>query len=240
MSLQNKVVLITGASRGLGCEMARRFAERDARLILVAREAAALQRVAGELETKVPLLSIAADVSQDAERIAQQALDRFGHVDVLVNNASTIGSSPMPPLDMLHYDELAQVLRVNVLAPLHLTQLLLPAMKMRGHGTIVNITSDAAVNAYPGWGAYGTAKAALEHMSRIHAAELEGSGVVIQCVDPGDMNTRMHAEAEPGADLSHLPTPDRVAPFFVWLLEEAPHRSGRFEAQAHLAASVRG
>lgn len=233
MSLEQKVILVTGASRGLGREISRRFALRGARLVLVARGATALDEIARELQAHTEVLALVADVSEDAERIAVAALERFGRVDVLINNASTIGSSPMPRLEDLSWEELARVLRVNVIAPLHLTQLLIPGMRARGQGAIVNITSDAAVQAYPGWGAYGTSKAALEHMSRILTAELEGSGIAVYTVDPGDMNTRMHEEAEPGVDLSHLPLPSESAPFFEALVEGRPS-SGRFQAQASL------
>ena len=109
--------------------------------------------------------------------------------------------------------------RVNAVAPLHLAQLLLPQMKRRGDGAIVNITSDAGVNAYPGWGGYGASKAALEHLSRTLAAELEGTGVRIVVVDPGDMNTEMHRLAVNGADVSHLPSPESVAPRIVSIIE---------------------
>jgi NAD(P)-dependent dehydrogenase (short-subunit alcohol dehydrogenase family) len=160
-------------------------------------------------------------VAEIAEQLAERALFRFGRVDVLVNNASTIGPSPMPRLEDYPWNELLQVFRVNVVAPLHLTQLLLPSMKERGSGVIINISSDAGVNAYPGWGGYGASKAALEHASRTLAAELAGTGVRVVSVDPGDMDTEMHRLAEPGADLSHLPHPSSVAPSIVSRLEAA-------------------
>jgi short-subunit dehydrogenase len=117
-----------------------------------------------------------------------------------------------------------------VVGPLKLTQLVLPGMRARGTGLIINVTSDAGVQAYPTWGGYGASKAALEHLSRVLAAELDGSGIRVFVLDPGDMDTAMHRAAEPGVDLSHLPTPDRVAPAFLRLLDEAgPY--GRFEAQ---------
>jgi NAD(P)-dependent dehydrogenase (short-subunit alcohol dehydrogenase family) len=193
----------------------------------VAREPGPLEALARELSPRTEVLALAADVALDAERIAATALERFGAVDILVNNASTIGSSPMPRLEALSWEELGEVVRVNVLAPFHLIALLLPSMRARGRGTIVNVTSDAAVTPYPGWGAYGASKAALEQLSRILAAELEGEPIRVLLVDPGDMNTRMHQEAEPGVDLSHLPTPDRVAPFFGDVLQRP---SGRYQA----------
>ena len=121
--------------------------------------------------------------------------------------------------------------RVNVLAPLGLVQAAAP--QLRGHhGAVLNVTSDAGVEAYPQWGGYGTSKAALEHLSRVLAAELEGSGVRVYIVDPGDMNTQMHREAEPGVDLSHLPGPEVSAPAFVHLVEQETAPFGRFAAQA--------
>ena len=150
---------------------------------------------------------------------------------MLVNNASTIGPSPMPALDAYPLDALAEVFRVNTIAPLHLIQLVLPAMRAHDAGVIVNVTSDAAVQAYPTWGGYGASKAALEHLSRVLAAELEGSGIRVYTVDPGDMNTQMHHEAEPGVDLSHLPGPEVSAPAIVRLISHATAPFGRFEAQ---------
>ena len=237
MQLRDRVAVITGASRGLGRAIAREFAGRGARLVLVARGEADLRSAAEDTARATDVLAIAADVSEDAERIAAAALDRFGRVDVLVNNASEIGPSPMPALEAYPWDALLTVLRVNAVAPLHLTQLLLPQMRARKEGLIINVSSDAAVQAYPGWGGYGASKAALEHLSRILAAELEGSGVRVYVVDPGDMNTEMHRLAEPGVDLSHLPGPEVPAPAFVRLVEEEQASWGRFEAMKMIAPS---
>lgn len=235
MMLQDRVAVITGASRGLGREIARLFARRGARLVLVARGEAALRETAGELSRSTEVLALPADVGEDAERIARAALDRFGRVDVLINNASEIGPSPMPSLEAYPWDALLRVFRINAVAPLHLIQLLLPQMKAGGEGVIINVTSDAGVQAYPGWGGYGASKAALEHLSCVLAAELEGSGVRVYVVDPGDMNTEMHRRAEPGADLSHLPGPEVSAPAFVHLAEEETAPFGRFEVLKLLA-----
>jgi NAD(P)-dependent dehydrogenase (short-subunit alcohol dehydrogenase family) len=182
------------------------------------------------------VLTLSADVGEDAERIARAALDRFGRVDVLINNASEIGPTPMPALEAYPWDALLRVVRINAVAPLHLIQLLLPQMKARGEGVIINVTSDAGVQAYPGWGGYGASKAALEHLSRVLAAELAGSGIRLYVVDPGDMNTEMHRQAEPGVDLSHLPGPEVPAPAFVRLVEEETAAFGRFEAMQLVAA----
>ncbi|MGH2399950.1 MAG: SDR family NAD(P)-dependent oxidoreductase [bacterium] len=236
MTLRDRVVVITGASKGLGREIARRFARTGARLVLVARGEAALRDVAEELSGTADVLAVAADVGEEAEQIAASALDRFGRVDVLINNASEIGPSPMPSLDAYPWDALLRVFRTNAVAPLHLIQLLLPQMKARREGVIINVTSDAGVAAYPGWGGYGASKAALEHLSRVLAAELEGSGVRVYVVDPGDMNTEMHRLAEPGVDLSHLPGPEVPAPAFVYLAETETAPFGRFEAMKLIAA----
>jgi len=227
------VVLITGASRGLGREVARLLARQGARLILTARGADALRAAADELRAHAEVVALAGDVADPAhvERLVQAGLDRFGRIDVLVNNASTIGPSPMPTLDAYPLDAFTEVFRVNTLAPLHLIQRVLPSMRARGTGAIVNITSDAAVQAYSTWGGYGASKAALEHLSRVLATELEGSGIRVYTVDPGDMNTQMHQEAEPGVNLSHLPGPEVSAPAIVRLISDATVPFGRFEAQ---------
>jgi NAD(P)-dependent dehydrogenase (short-subunit alcohol dehydrogenase family) len=237
--MSTQVALITGASRGLGLEVARAYARRGLRLILTARGAEALQLAVGELRLATDVVALPADVGNpaDAERLVTAGLSKFGRIDVLVNNASELGPSPMPDLEHLPIDNFVDVLRVNVVGALKLIQLVLPGMKSRNSGLIVNVTSDAGVQAYPTWGGYGASKAALEHLSRVLAAELEGTGVRVFVVDPGDMDTAMHRAAEPGVDLSHLPPPALVAPAFVQLLD-LREPSGRFEAQRLLAAAV--
>jgi NAD(P)-dependent dehydrogenase (short-subunit alcohol dehydrogenase family) len=231
MELDGKVALITGASRGLGREIARTFAGRGAKLVLVARGADDLKSAARELEDTTDVEAIALDVSENAERVVETAIRRFGRIDILVNNASELGPSPMPPLEEYDWRDLERVLRVNVLAPVHLTQLVLPGMRARRAGVIINVTSDAGVEAYPGWGGYGASKAALEHVSRTFGAELEGTGVRVYVVDPGDMNTEMHRLAEPGVDLSDLPGPDVPAPAFARLVEHEAATFARVSAQ---------
>lgn len=227
------VALITGASRGLGLEVARLYAGRGMHLIITARHAPALDVAADELRLFTEVLALPGDVADPmhAERLVRSGIERFGRIDVLVNNASAIGPSPMPTLEAFPLDAFAEVLRINVVASLHLIQLVLPGMRERGDGVIVNITSDAAVQAYPGWGGYGASKAALEHLSKVLAAELEGSGIRVFVVDPGDMNTQLHREAEPGIDLSHLPGPEVPAPAFLDLIKSERAPFGRFEAQ---------
>ena len=234
--------LITGASRGLGREVARLLARRGTGLVLTARGEAALRDAADELAGLTEVVALPGDVAEaaHAERLVDLGLRRFGRIDVLLNNASSIGPSPMPTLEAYPLDALAEVFRVNVLAPLHLTQLVLPGMRARGEGVIVNVTSDAAVQGYPSWGGYGASKAALEGLSRVLAAELEGSGVRVYVVDPGDMNTELHRLAEPGVDLSHLPGPELPAPAIARLIESEGAAFGRFEAQKLVAVGGGG
>lgn len=241
MFSRSQVALITGASRGLGRESARLLARDGVRLILTARGDRALQEAADEVRQRTEVVALAGDVSRPdhVERLVRAGLGRFGQIDILINNASTIGPSPMPTLDSYPIDALTDVFQTNTVAPLNLVQHVLPSMRARGAGTIVNVTSDAAVQAYPGWGGYGASKAALEHLSRVLAAELVGSGVRILTIDPGDMQTEMHQDAEPGVDLSHLPTPDVVAPAIVRLIQRDTEPTGRYEAQLLELAAAR-
>jgi NAD(P)-dependent dehydrogenase (short-subunit alcohol dehydrogenase family) len=236
--MSKEVALITGASRGLGLEVARAYARRGLRLIMTARGETALQQATDELSLTTEVVALTGDVADThhAESLVREGLKRFGRIDVLINNASELGPSPMPELEHLPIDAFKDILRANVVAPLQLSQLVLPSMRARGSGLIINVTSDAGVQAYPTWGGYGASKAALEHLSRVLAAELAGTGVRVFVVDPGDMNTDMHRAAEPGVDLSHLPTPDAVAPAFVGLLDETA-AFARFEAQRLVAAT---
>ena len=241
-STNHKTALITGASRGLGREVARLLAQQAIRLVITARDQEALESAARELRELTDVFAIAGDVADPAHarRLVVEGQELFGTIDILINNASTIGPSPMPRLEDYPIEELAAVYQINVLAPLQLMQLVLPGMRARGDGLIVNITSDAAVEAYSMWGGYGSSKAALEHVSRVLAAELAGSGIRILLVDPGDMNTQMHRDAEPGEDLGHLPGPDVSARAIVELIEHerAPFR--RLLALTPRAASVTG
>jgi NAD(P)-dependent dehydrogenase (short-subunit alcohol dehydrogenase family) len=208
------VAIVTGASKGLGLAVARELARAGISLVIDARGADALAEAERELAELVPVVAIAGDVADGAHvhRLVEAAETRFGRIDLVVNNASTIGRSPLPALDALSPSTFDRIFATNVYAPLHLIQHALPVMKKNGGGTIVNVSSDAAVEAYPGWGGYGSAKAALEHMSRILAAELDGSGIGVIVADPGDMDTELHRLAVPDADPSELGDPRAVAP----------------------------
>jgi NAD(P)-dependent dehydrogenase (short-subunit alcohol dehydrogenase family) len=238
-SMKNPVVLITGASRGLGAALALEWARRGAALMLTARGAEALKTVANEIAGCTDVFAEPVDVTDESAMRAfvETGLRTFGRVDVLVNNASTLAGSPMPKLENLGAAAFFELMEVNVRAPLSIAQIVLPQMRARGSGTIVNVTSDAAVNAYAGWGGYGTSKAALEHLSRILAEELTGTGVRVMVIDPGNMDTQMHRDAEPGEDLSSLPKPESVAPRFIDLVEREREPFSRHEAQ-HAAAGV--
>ncbi len=237
--MSHPVVLITGASRGLGAALAREWAGRGAALLLTARGAEALAAIAKELSRSTDVLAEPIDVTDDRRMSAfiDTAISTFGRIDILVNNASTLGGSPMPKLEDLGTSAFFELMDVNVRAPLTISQRVLQHMRAHGSGTIVNVTSDAAISAYPGWGGYGASKAALEHLSRILAAELDGTGVRVMVLDPGNMDTQMHRDAEPGEDLSSLPKPENVAPAFVDVIESTLRDTGgenfkRCEVQA--------
>ena len=237
--LEGKTILITGASQGLGREMALRFArEGAAALSLVARHADKLNVVRDvvlKVAPKVDIITIEADVSKsrDIERIVATTLAQFkGALDLLVNNASTIWPSPMPYLLDYSVEDFREVLDTNLIGPFLLIKNALPAMIERG-GSIINVTSDAGQVGYPGWGAYGISKFGLEGMSQTWTSELEESGVRVNWVDPGSMNTAMHRAAEPDEDPSEWANPADVTDVFVFLAsDESKGVTGkRFQAQ---------
>jgi NAD(P)-dependent dehydrogenase (short-subunit alcohol dehydrogenase family) len=219
------LAIITGSSRGLGLALARALAQRGWALVIDARGAHELERAARELGTITEVVALPGDVTDDWHRGA--LIDAAGdQIDLLVNNASLLGPSPQPPLAGYPLDVLERVYRVNVLAPLALSQLALP--RLRDGGAIVNVTSDAAIEPYAGWGGYGSSKAALDQLSAILAQE--HPALRIYAVDPGDMRTRMHQQAFPGEDISDLPPPEESVPGLVRLVEgDLP--SGRYQAR---------
>ena len=231
--LNQKVALITGASRGLGRAMTLAFAREGADLVICARGTKELNQVAEEARgLGARVLPVVADLgtTRDVERLVVLALERFDRVDILVNNASELGPTPLPylidyPPHMFH-----DVIKVNLMAPFHLTWSLLGGMLQRGDGVVINVSSDVAVNGYPSWGAYSVSKAALDGLTRTWGAELEGTGVKIYAIDPGDMSTAMHRAALPEDDPAQLSNPADVAEAFVELATGTVATGTRLEA----------
>ncbi|MBV8194804.1 MAG: SDR family NAD(P)-dependent oxidoreductase [Candidatus Dormibacteraeota bacterium] len=226
-----KVALITGASRGFGLALATELARRGWRLVIDARHAndlvAARDQIGGP-----QTIALAGDTTDPAHRdLLAAAVTRLGGLDLLVNNASELGPSPLPPLAAHPLDELEHLYRVNVVAPLALVQLLLPQLAP-SDGAVINVSSDAAVEAYEGWGGYGSSKAALDQITAVLAAE--NADVRFWSFDPGDMRTAMHQRAYPGEDISDRPGPESVVPALLRLLDERPE-SGRYRAADLLA-----
>ena len=219
--------IITGASRGLGLALARALANKHWNLVINARGAQALETAKLELEQITRVTAILGDVSDEVHLDQMIAAAReFGGLDALVNNASILGSSPQPKLEAYPLDVLEQVYRVNVFAPLRLIQLALPIMNAGAR--VLNITSDAGIEAYEGWGGYGSSKAALEQLSKVLA--VEHPNLWVYSLDPGDMNTQMHQEAFPGEDISDRPPPESSVPGLLKLLED-DLPSGRYQAR---------
>jgi NAD(P)-dependent dehydrogenase (short-subunit alcohol dehydrogenase family) len=218
--------IVTGASRGLGLALADSLADRGWRLVIDARDGVALEQAAAGLRPRTEVVALPGDVADPRHRDA--LVDSVGgSLELLVNNASTLGASPLPPLARYPLDELEHVYRVNALAPLALMQAVLP--RLAEGARIVNVTSDAAAEPYDGWGGYGSAKAALEQLTAVFAAEQPA--LRVYAVDPGDMNTRMHQDAYPGEDISDRPPPSRSVPGLLALIEgDLP--SGRYSAAA--------
>ena len=228
------VALITGASAGLGLALAHGLADRGWALVIDARGAEALKDAADALADRTDVVPLAGDVTDPDHRSdLVEAITELGRLDLLINNASYLGQSPLQTLAAADLDELRRVYEVDVLAPIALTQALLPALTAVS-GVLINISSDAAVEAYETWGGYGSAKAALDHATRVLAAE--HPALAVYAVDPGDLRTAMHQAAFPGEDISDRPEPATVVPAFLQLLDSRPE-SGRYRA-AEFAPAV--
>ena len=237
--LEGKNALITGASQGLGRQLAIDFARAGAvGIAIIARRAGALEEVRMQINEAAPdtrVLSIEADLSkeEEIERVVATTLGEFGgRLDILVNNASALGPTPLPYLLDYPLDDFRNVINTNLIAPFLIIKKLLPAM-IEGGGSIINVTSDAGRIGYPGWGAYGISKFGLEGMSQTWAGELQGSSVRVNYIDPGEMNTEMHRAAEPEEDPTQWADPAEVTDVFIYLAsDESRNVNGRrFEAQ---------
>jgi NAD(P)-dependent dehydrogenase (short-subunit alcohol dehydrogenase family) len=214
MEVRGAAVLVTGGSRGLGAALGRELARRGARVVLVARGAAALEATVAAIRAEGgEAHGLPADVGRKEAvyPLVGAATTLVGPLDMLVHNASTLGRVPLVELAESECEDFQQVLDVNLLGPFRLTKAVFGSMLLRGRGLVVAVSSDAAVNGYAGWGAYGVSKAALDHLARTWAAEAAGRGVAFLSVDPGEMDTRMHADALPEADRAALAQPQDVA-----------------------------
>jgi len=235
------VAIVTGASKGLGKALAQGLAEHGWSLVLDARGASALAQVAADVGTRLTggagVRAVAGDVTDAGHRRALvEAAGALGGLDLVVNNASTLGQSPLPRAAHMSPDTLRRVVEVNTIAPLALIQQSLPLLRRSAHPRILNVTSDASVEHYDTWGGYGSSKAALDHLSATFA--VEEPGIRVWAVDPGDMRTEMHQDAFPGEDISDRPPPDSVVPSLLRLIAgDTP--SGRLKA-AELALSPGG
>jgi NAD(P)-dependent dehydrogenase (short-subunit alcohol dehydrogenase family) len=230
-----RVALVTGASRGLGEVVASFLAQEGYLVIATARNRSHLASAVERWEhVSGPVQTVAGDVADPAHRqTLRSKVAALGRLDLLVNNASELGPSPLVPLSELSPTDLRRILEVNVVAPVLLVQELLPWLQ-KVRGRVVNVSSDAAVGGYPGWGGYGGSKAALDLISRTLASELRGSAVSVVSVDPGDMRTEMHQAAYQGQDISDRPLPSVTLPFWAWLFHQRPMAvSGqRYRAQS--------
>jgi NAD(P)-dependent dehydrogenase (short-subunit alcohol dehydrogenase family) len=236
MNIQGLSAVITGASRGLGEALARELARRGAKVVLIARAKEDLDRVVREIRLAGgEAHGLPADVGdkRSTYAIAGAAAALVGPIELLIHNASSLGKVPLDLLLDTDCEDLEQVLAVNLVGPFRLTKAIAGSMALRGRGAIVHISSDAAVSAYPRWGAYGVSKAALDHLARTWAAELAGTGVRVLSVDPGEMRTKMHADAIPDADPASLTDPADIAARIVAMVEQIE----RIESGARLEAA---
>ena len=224
-----RVAIVTGASQGLGLALARRLASAGYALVIDARRADRLEAAKLELAELTTVVAVTGDVPDPAHRACLVgSAAGLGAIDLLVNNASTLGASPLPALDEIDLDILRHTFETNVVAAVALYQAAIP--HLADHATIVNITSDAAIEGYPSWGGYGATKAALEQVGRVLAAERPDLRVLT--IDPGDMRTEMHQDAFPGEDISDRPEPGASVPGLIALIEGG-QPSGRYAAREH-------
>jgi NAD(P)-dependent dehydrogenase (short-subunit alcohol dehydrogenase family) len=224
MEIRNTSVLITGGSRGLGRALGTALAGAGARVVLVARGADELNHAVEDIRRAGgEAYGITADIGDKNSiyAIAGEAAALVGPIDILIQNASTLGPVPLRLLLDTECEDLEHALEVNLVGPFRLAKAIVGSMALRDRGIVISITSDAAVEAYAGWGAYSVSKAALDHLTRIFAAELHDAGVTFLSVDPGDMDTRMHADAVPGADPATLHQPDDIAIQFLEIIRHA-------------------
>ena len=241
MEIRGRGVLVTGASRGLGAALSRALAREGARVVLMARGAGELEKVvAGIRGEGGEAHGLAADIGakDDVYRTAGAAAALVGPLDLVVHNASTLGPTPLRPLLDTECEDLVRVLEVNLVGPFRLTRAVAGGMAVRGRGLVVSVTSDASISAYAAWGAYSVSKAALDHLGRVWAAELAESGVRFLTVDPGEMDTAMHADAMPEADRTVLADPAAVADRIVDIVRHAERipSGARLEAASWRAA----
>jgi NAD(P)-dependent dehydrogenase (short-subunit alcohol dehydrogenase family) len=236
MNIHGRAALVTGAGRGLGAAIARELARRGARVVLVARDATALQReVAAIAAAGGEAHAVPADIADKhaIHPLAGIAAALVGPIDILVHNASELGPTPLRPLLDTECEDFSRVLEVNLLGPFRLSKAIAGSMALRRNGVLVHVSSDAAVQAYPRWGAYSVSKAALDHLSRLWAAELGELCVRSFSVDPGEMHTKMHSDALPEADPSTLADPVRVAARVVDMIAaDAIENGARLQAQS--------
>jgi NAD(P)-dependent dehydrogenase (short-subunit alcohol dehydrogenase family) len=232
-----RTAIVTGASRGLGLALARELAAHGWNVVVDARDVDALEAAHDTFAVAGRTRAIPGDVADPAHREALIAAAwDMGGLDLLVNNASALGPSPLPPLAELDLAAFSEILATNTVAPLALIQLALPLLEGR-NGRIVNVTSDAGVEGYEGWGGYGASKAALEQLSNVLAAERPG--LRVYWVDPGDMRTQMQQDAFPGEDISDRPPPEESVPGLMRLID-GDRPSGRYQARALTQAGVTG
>ena len=214
MEVKNKSVLITGGSRGLGRALGTTLAREGARVVLVARGLDELARTVEEIRLAGgEAYGIAADLGDKNSiyPLTGEAAALVGPIDILIQNASTLGALPLQLLLDTDCEDLEETLQVNLIGPFRLAKVIVGSMVLRQTGMMISITSDAGVEAYSGWGAYGVSKAALDHLTRVFAVELQDTGVTFFSIDPGEMDTRMHADAIPSADPATLAKPTDVA-----------------------------